>query len=277
VICTTYTYHFVVYLFVFKVAQTVVPVHLMRPGLRWVQLYDPDARTGLLTERFVLTRLLVLVGAQVVDSISISSIKGNSNGEVSGRVGSYSNGALPAPKEQYFPLKAPRIDGKPRVPSTKTSETSAAAPLKTTGSVRGLLPLQTCSNNDEEKSKHRSNSDPPPVLSSDPSRSSSFAEAVSAHQESYVNDHSHREFDYHSDNSDSSDSSDSSNTCSERSVNTIDAEDAQDGSGSCEGDGDDDSDDTGFGEDAPGSADSEMFVENSPIGMQWSKKKSKEF
>ena len=43
------------------VAQTVVPVHLMRPGLRWVQLYDPSSVSDKVTSDFIMTRLLVLV------------------------------------------------------------------------------------------------------------------------------------------------------------------------------------------------------------------------
>ena len=43
------------------VAQTVLPVHLMRPGLRWAQLYDPQAASGAATAEFSMTRMLLLV------------------------------------------------------------------------------------------------------------------------------------------------------------------------------------------------------------------------
>ena len=46
------------------VAQTVVPVHLMRPGLRWVQLYDPSSHSEKVTESFLMTRLLVYVASE---------------------------------------------------------------------------------------------------------------------------------------------------------------------------------------------------------------------
>ena len=42
-------------------AQTVVPCHLMRPGVRWVQLYDPLSYSDKVTADYLLTRLLVLV------------------------------------------------------------------------------------------------------------------------------------------------------------------------------------------------------------------------
>ena len=43
------------------IAQTVVPVHRMRTGLRWTQLYDPLSYSDKVTADFLLTRLLVLV------------------------------------------------------------------------------------------------------------------------------------------------------------------------------------------------------------------------
>ena len=43
-------------------AQEVVPVHLMRPGIRWVQLFDPNARSEKVTEKYLLTRMLVMIG-----------------------------------------------------------------------------------------------------------------------------------------------------------------------------------------------------------------------
>lgn len=204
----------------------------MRPGLRWVQLYDPDARTGVLTERFVLTRLLVLVGAQGIDH--------NRDNEV--RMQSDLNGGLTAPGEQFFPLKAHPAEGKP-VP----------AALRTVASMGAVQPKQTHSSGDVH-SNHRANSDPPTLRSSDPFKSSSFAEVISAHHESYVNEHSHPGFREYTDDSDSADSSDSSDTSSERSVNTIDLEDAKSEGDSSRGDGDRDSDDISLIGNATGSA-----------------------
>jgi len=204
----------------------------MRPGLRWVQLYDPDARTGLLTERFVLTRLLVLVGAQVIEHKSDNEVRTQSD----------LNGGLTSPGEQFFPLKAHPTERKP-----------ALAALRTVASMGAVLPKQTHSSGDEH-SNHRANSDPPTLRSSDPSKSSSFAEAISAHQECYVNEHSCPEFREYTDGSDSADSSDSSDTSSERSVNTIDLEDAKSEGDSSRGDGDRDSDDISLIGNATGSA-----------------------
>jgi len=45
------------------IAQTVVPVHLMRNGLRWVQLYDPISHSDRVSSDYLLTRLLVLVAS----------------------------------------------------------------------------------------------------------------------------------------------------------------------------------------------------------------------
>jgi hypothetical protein len=42
-------------------AQTVVPVHRMRKGVRWTQLYDPLSYSDKVTADYLLTRLLVMV------------------------------------------------------------------------------------------------------------------------------------------------------------------------------------------------------------------------
>ena len=42
-------------------AQTAVPCHLMRPGVRWLQLYDPLSYSDKVTSDYLLTRLLVFV------------------------------------------------------------------------------------------------------------------------------------------------------------------------------------------------------------------------
>jgi chemotaxis protein histidine kinase CheA len=49
-------------------AQTVVPCHLMRPGVRWVQLYDPLSYSDKVTSDYLLTRLLVLVHKEPLGS-----------------------------------------------------------------------------------------------------------------------------------------------------------------------------------------------------------------
>jgi hypothetical protein len=46
------------------VAQAVVPVHLMRQGVRWCQLYDPVSHSHEVTADFLLTRLVVVVSAE---------------------------------------------------------------------------------------------------------------------------------------------------------------------------------------------------------------------
>jgi hypothetical protein len=94
-----------------QVAQTVVPVHLMRPGLRWVQLYDPDARTGTLTERFVLTRLLVLVGLQPVKSDATAA-----------------NANAAANAQQGHRLRSKARPTKKHPPATTTTTASPQAP-----------------------------------------------------------------------------------------------------------------------------------------------------
>ena len=43
------------------VAQTVIPVHRMRKGVRWTQLYDPLSYSDKATSDYLLTRLLVMV------------------------------------------------------------------------------------------------------------------------------------------------------------------------------------------------------------------------
>ena len=43
------------------IAQTVVPVHRMRSGLRWTQLYSPEAFSDKVSADYLLTRLLVMV------------------------------------------------------------------------------------------------------------------------------------------------------------------------------------------------------------------------
>jgi hypothetical protein len=46
------------------VAQTVLPVNKLRPGLRLVQLYDPQSMSDKVTQEFMLTRLLVMVNVE---------------------------------------------------------------------------------------------------------------------------------------------------------------------------------------------------------------------
>jgi hypothetical protein len=70
-----------------KVAQTVVPVHLIRSGLRWVQLYDPISHSDRVSSDYLLTRLLLLVGTEPLsDAVKEKTKKGGlfSNGLVKG-------------------------------------------------------------------------------------------------------------------------------------------------------------------------------------------------
>jgi len=46
------------------VAQTVVPVHLLRQGVRWCQLYDPVSHSHEVTADYILTRLVVVVSVE---------------------------------------------------------------------------------------------------------------------------------------------------------------------------------------------------------------------
>ena len=50
------------------VAQAVLPVDRVRPGVRWVQLYDPLSMSDKVTQDFILTRLLVLVSCEPIQS-----------------------------------------------------------------------------------------------------------------------------------------------------------------------------------------------------------------
>jgi hypothetical protein len=60
-----------------KVAQTVVPVHLIRSGLRWVQLYDPISHSDRVSSDYLLTRLLLLVGTEPLsDAVKEKTKKG---------------------------------------------------------------------------------------------------------------------------------------------------------------------------------------------------------
>jgi hypothetical protein len=43
------------------IAQTVIPVSLMRPGVRWAQLYDPDSQSNTVTSDFLMTRLMMVI------------------------------------------------------------------------------------------------------------------------------------------------------------------------------------------------------------------------